>query len=390
MNKPAYIIILLAWFLGNLSILLIMPALPKLATDFQVSSSIAQLTISAFLIGKALSIIPWGIISEHMGRKPVFILGIGLYCLTNLISAFSSTIYLIIFERFLQGASVGATVLMGRAMINDSQNEQQATKKFALYFSLSGLLICLILLLGGFINTHYNWPIAFFIMTGYSFLLLIYCGGINETKNNLPIENTLFKSLALIFKNKLFISYLLISSLMMAGESVFNTSAPFILITQAHYTVNYFAAVKTLMSILYVIGTLICGVLANYYQSEHLIKVGVHFFIFTACLMWILYLFNLSIELMFILPMMLYFFGTGFIVASATAAVVRPFPKQMALALACSLFCQFSISALFSLLSSLLAIESPKPFIILISMISLLAYLTWQYRPQHLQSVAVQ
>ncbi|STX30100.1 drug resistance transporter, Bcr/CflA [Legionella beliardensis] len=386
MNKRSYVIILLAWTLGNFSINLITPALPKLAADFHVSARIAQLTISIFLLGKALSIIPWGNISEYIGRKPVFILGLLIYSLANLFTALSSTIYLFLMGRFLQGIGVGATVLIGRAMINDSQNEQQATKQFAFFFSLSGLFICFLPLLGSFINTYYNWTVAFFAMAGYSFLLFLCCHGITETKPKAHYQSNLLDSMLLVFKNRLFVSYLLISSLMMAGESAFNTSAPFILIKNAHYSITAFGHIKTLMSILYVVGTLICGVMVKYWRSDFLVSIGIRFFITTACLMWILYYFNATVELAFIFPMMVYYFGTGFIVASATAASVRPFPKQMAIALAFSLFCQFNISALFSLLSSLLAIEHIKPFMILLSSISFLTLLVWHYRPIQLQT----
>ncbi|MGQ3888331.1 Bcr/CflA family efflux MFS transporter [Legionella sp. CNM-1927-20] len=389
MNRRSYIIILLAWTLGNFSVQLIIPALPKLATDFHISARLAQLTISIFLLGKAISIIPWGSISESIGRKPVFILGLLIFSLANLFTVLSNNIYLLLIGRFLQGVGVGATVLMGRAMINDTQNEQQAIKKFSFFFSLSGILICFIPLIGGFINTYYDWPIAFAVMAIYSAVLFIYCRGISETKPQNLDRITLLNSMLLIFKNRLFVSYLLISALMMAGESAFNTSAPFILIKNAHYSITTFSNIKTIMSILYVIGTLMCGFLIKYWRSDFLVSIGIRLFIATACLMWFLYSYNYKVEITFVFPMMIYYFGTGFIVASATAASVRPFPKRMAIALAFSLFCQFNISALFSLLSSLIAIESVKPFMILISCISILALLIWYYRPAQLKAVLI-
>ncbi|WP_131782582.1 MFS transporter [Legionella gresilensis] len=387
MNKRSYIIILLAWTLGNFSILLIMPALPKLAIDFHISARLAQLTISLFLLGKAISIIPWGIISEKLGRKPVFIFGLLIFSLANLFTSLCNSISLLLIGRFLQGVGVGATILMGRAMVNDTQNEQQAIKKFAFFFSLSGLFICFIPLIGGYITTYYNWPIAFAIMAIYSAILFIYCHGISETKPKNLDSITLLDSMLLVFKNRLFVSYLLISALMMAGESAFNTSASFILIKNAHYSIITFSNIKTIMSILYVIGTLVCGFLIKYCRSDFLVSIGIRLFIVTACLMWLLYSYNYTVEVTFVLPMMIYYFGTGFIVASATAASVRPFPKHMAIALAFSLFCQFNISALFSLLSSLIAIESVKPFMILISAISILALLIWYQRPAPLKVI---
>ena len=74
--------------------------------------------------------------------------------------------------------------------------------------------------------------------------------------------------------------------------------------------------------------------------------------------------------------MMIYYFGTGFIVASASSAVVRPFPKQMALALALTLFCQFNCSALFSFITSISGIKDPSSFMRLLCVISLFSLIT--------------
>ncbi|KTD41086.1 MFS transporter [Legionella parisiensis] len=369
MTNKALLLILFTWFLGNLDIHFITPALPKLAYFFSVKPNTAQLTISLFLLGKALSMILWGILSERYGRKPIFILGLILYLISNFLAAWSPSIEALLFCRFFQGVAVGATLLMGRAMINDTHDEQYATQYFAWFFTLGGLFICFLPFLGGLINSQWNWQIASIIMALYALFLFPLSVGIQETKPKHSLSFSFKEIITTVFRHPVFVGYLLISALMMAGESAFNTSASFILIKGAQWTSTQYGLAKTVMAVMHLLGTACCGVLVKYCSSRQLTSFGVYFFAFSVVLMWLFSLFFDSIYLTFIIPMVVYYFGTGFIVASATSAVVRPFPKQMSLALALTLFCQFNCSALFSFITSVIGIKEVSSFMCLLCLI---------------------
>lgn len=377
MNKSTWIMILLTWFLGNISIHFITPALPELTHYFNSSIRLSQMIISLFLLGKALSMLLWSTLAQRYGRKPIFISGLFLFSLSNLLAAFTSSMLFFLACRFCQGLAVGATLLMGRVMVNDCYNEQRATRHFALLFFVGGIFISLLPMLGALINNYWGWQIALISIAFYG--LLLWCGSftLQETKPEIDPSGTLYASIVLIMQNRLFLRYLLVSALMMAGESAFNTSASFILIQGAHYSFNAYGTTKTAMAIMHLLGTGTCAFLVRYLSSAQLVVCGVRLFAFSTLLMWLFSLGHGSITLTFIIPMMIYYFGTGFIIASTTAAACRPFPKQMATALALTLFCQFNFSALFSFITSLLAIHDAHTFMLLMTGISFLSVLGW-------------
>ena len=61
-----------------ISLYMLVPALPMLATLFQRDISIAQMTVSLYMVGIACSQIIMGPLSDKFGRRPVLLWGLSL------------------------------------------------------------------------------------------------------------------------------------------------------------------------------------------------------------------------------------------------------------------------------------------------------------------------
>src|SRR5690242_16676982 len=87
--------------LAPISLYMLVPALPMLATTFGRDISIAQMTVSLFMVGLACSQIVMGPLSDRFGRKPVLLAGLGLMVLASAGACFAESLPQLIAARFL-------------------------------------------------------------------------------------------------------------------------------------------------------------------------------------------------------------------------------------------------------------------------------------------------
>ena len=108
-----------------------------------------------FLVGLALGIygltqavlqIPFGVASDHFGRKPVMVFGLLIFAIGSFVAGATDNLYLIIIGRAIQGA--GAISAAISAMIADSTRDQHRTKAMAMVGMTIGFSFILSLVLG--------------------------------------------------------------------------------------------------------------------------------------------------------------------------------------------------------------------------------------------------
>src|ERR1700751_394966 len=85
-----------------ISLYLLVPALPKLATTFGRDIAIAQMTVSLYMVGIACSQIIMGPLSDNFGRRPVLLAGLGLMVAASVACIFAESLPQLIAARFLQ------------------------------------------------------------------------------------------------------------------------------------------------------------------------------------------------------------------------------------------------------------------------------------------------
>jgi MFS family permease len=110
--------------------------------------------LGVYGLSQALMQVPFGLLSDRIGRKPVIIMGLVLFALGGLIAGLSTSVYGVILGRFLQGAGAIASVLM--AFLSDLTQEDNRTKAMAAVGMTIGLTFAVSLILGPFLTEHFG------------------------------------------------------------------------------------------------------------------------------------------------------------------------------------------------------------------------------------------
>ena len=130
--------------------------------------SLIGLALGIYGLTQAMLQIPFGMMSDRLGRKPVIAGGLLLFILGSVVAAVSGSIYGIILGRMLQGAgAVGSTIL---ALGADLTREEQRTKAMAVIGMTIGLSFALAVVLGPLLNGWIGVPGIFWLTAVFGLL----------------------------------------------------------------------------------------------------------------------------------------------------------------------------------------------------------------------------
>ncbi|GGG67069.1 hypothetical protein GCM10011374_34070 [Kocuria dechangensis] len=115
MGRPLAVLLALLTIFGPLSMDLYLPLLPALTLELETATSMAQLTITACLIGLALGQVVAGPASDRFGRRTPLLIGVVAYVVTSVLCAISPTVELLILARFVQGLAGGVGIVISQA-----------------------------------------------------------------------------------------------------------------------------------------------------------------------------------------------------------------------------------------------------------------------------------
>jgi MFS family permease len=147
-----------------LGLFMVLPLLSLYAADLPgATPTLIGLAMGMYGLANALLQIPFGWLSDRVGRKPVIIAGLLVFGLGSAIAAGAGSIIGIILGRTLQGAGAISSTLM--ALVADLTREEQRTKAMAVVGMSIGLSFAGALVLGPVIATYGGLPAVFWFTT---------------------------------------------------------------------------------------------------------------------------------------------------------------------------------------------------------------------------------
>ena len=184
-QTPRWLLALLLAALGTIGPFAVdtyMPAFGGMSQDLNATTLQMQQTLSVYLAAFAFMFLFHGALSDSYGRKPVILAGLCIFAIASIGCALSQSIGQLIFFRALQGASVGAGMVVGRAMIRDLFEDTEAQKLMSMVTLWFGLARAVAPFLGGHLYTWFGWHSIFWFMAAVTMILIVMsCFAFHET-----------------------------------------------------------------------------------------------------------------------------------------------------------------------------------------------------------------
>jgi predicted MFS family arabinose efflux permease len=137
--------------LRMLGLFMILPVFALYAEGLDgVTPVLIGTTLGIYGLTMALFQIPFGMLSDRFGRKPVLAAGLVLFALGSVIAAMADSIWGVIIGRAIQGSGAIAAAMM--ALLADLTREEERTKAMAIMGGSIGMSFTLALILGPFLN----------------------------------------------------------------------------------------------------------------------------------------------------------------------------------------------------------------------------------------------
>ncbi|MCP4473879.1 MAG: multidrug effflux MFS transporter [Gammaproteobacteria bacterium] len=166
-------VLLLMIICGFLGIDIHLASMPHIMRYMHTDQQHMQQSISTFLLGMGVSLLFYGPLSDHFGRKPVIIFGLLLAAISSFAAAFSHEISTFLFLRVLQGVGSGVCAGLGRAVLADMYRGNQLTY-MASYLGMVVALSPLVApVIGGYIQAALGWQANFIVLSTIFILALI-------------------------------------------------------------------------------------------------------------------------------------------------------------------------------------------------------------------------
>jgi predicted MFS family arabinose efflux permease len=174
-----------AWF-STLSSFIYFPALHQLADYFSVSVGKINLTITSYMAVATVAPMLIGDAADVLGRRPIYVLALGLYMVANIAIASSRTFPSLLGLRVLQAMAISGTFSVAYGVITDiASPAERGSYVSAVSFAIT-IAPSLGPVLGGAIAFSAGWTWIFWFLTlasGICLALMVFL--LPETSRNI-------------------------------------------------------------------------------------------------------------------------------------------------------------------------------------------------------------
>ncbi|MCL9773677.1 multidrug effflux MFS transporter [Vibrio methylphosphonaticus] len=279
-NKTPMLLAMMIIATGQVGVSIYLPSLPLISETLSLTQADAQMLVTLFLVGFGLSQLFYGPLSDSIGRRPVFLLGQGIYILGTLVCiVFSDHQIALESGRLLQGLGAGSASVLGRSVLRDSYDGKQLTKALS-YISMTASIMPIVApVFGGWVAFQLGWHAVFVCVLAY--LIAIYVLGWFILPETLPYRPKRFEVRGIVQTySKLIVNPQVIGSasynwISYLGAVVSLSIFPFLMQHELGLTVAEYGTIMIIPSAGLLMGSVSLNILNRYFSNAWLLLLAI-------------------------------------------------------------------------------------------------------------------
>jgi MFS transporter, DHA1 family, multidrug resistance protein len=162
--------------LPPLSIDMVLPALPSIASSLRAPLGSAGLAISLFLAGFAISQLVLGPLSDRLGRRPVLLASCAAFSAAGIGAAFAGSVPGLLACRLVQGTGAGGCMVVVFAVVRDLFEGDEVRSRLATANAIMGIAPMVAPTIGALFLSFTGWRGLFAFLGAGGAVLLLGCG----------------------------------------------------------------------------------------------------------------------------------------------------------------------------------------------------------------------
>jgi DHA1 family bicyclomycin/chloramphenicol resistance-like MFS transporter len=336
--------------IAPISLYLLVPALPQLAATFRSDISIAQMTVSLYMVGIACSQLIMGPLSDKFGRRPVLLAGLVLMVVASLGCILAENLPQLIAARFLQALGGASGLVISRAIIRDLYARERISSMISLVIAVMMVAQMLSPLTGGLIETAVGWHAIFYVIMVASLAVTVAIAmALPETRRVRAANSDFRGDVFSLFSSRAFVGFMLCQVLASQIIFAFAGGGPYIVVTQMGRTSAEYGAWFAVPAFAYLTGNIFCVRFAPRHSLEKLIWFGLALQLTGAALnlAWSLAGFTHAPAFLFCTQMIV-MFANAFVMSNSAAGAISVRPDAAGTASGAMGFLQMGLGSFLS------------------------------------------
>lgn len=324
-------------------------SLPAIGEAFAVGASGAQLTLSMFFAGFALSQLIVGPLADRFGRRPIAIAGCTLYVGASLAGAFAPSLAVLLAARLVQAIGTCCVVICARAIVRDCHGPEQAAQVMSRALAWMALAPITGPLLGGLLEETFGWRANLIAIAAAGAVMLWFAlRNLAETNRHRNPQATapreLASTYALIIRSRIFLTYTFFATGTFCALYSFISGSPFVAIRVLGIAPREFGLLFGGVVIGFIVGAALGRRGLPRWGIAGTIRRGAILQASGGVTLLTLALLDVQTVWSLMGPMFIILLGHGLVQPSSQMGAIGPFPRQAGAAAALGGFLMYTVA----------------------------------------------